>query len=153
MKIGFRLFLIVTAIFSFFLGMPKPAFETETALALSFTNGAADIFTSALIFVMLVSHVLLLFLVFMRQSLEYRYFLFYFPIVFWLMYMANTITDHLAQPDMFLSHIPYLLCYALTVFQYNSILKIDPDFALGPKPEIEDEPGLPRQQFDTREPM
>lgn len=154
MKIGFRIFLLLTVIFSFVIGMPKPAVETEMAFALSFTNGAADILASVLIFLLLVSHVLMLFLVFIRQSLDYRYFLTYFPLVYWLLYLTNTFSDHLQQPDMFLSHIPYLLCYVLTVYQYNTILKLEPTFVLGPKPEPrEEEPGLPRQQFDTNEPM
>jgi hypothetical protein len=154
MKIGFRIFLLLTVIFSFVIGMPKPAVETEMALALSFTNGAADILSSALIFLLLVSHVLMLFLVFIRQSTDYRYFLIYFPIVFWLLYLTNNFSAHLEQPDMFLSHIPFILCYVLTVIQYNSVLKADPNFVLGTPPEkVEEEPGLPRQRFDTREPM
>jgi hypothetical protein len=153
MKIGFRIFLILTLLFSFMIGMPKPAIEVESGLALNFTNGAADALNSVLIFLLLVSHVLMLFLLFIKQSIHYRYFLIYFPIVFWLFYIANTISEHLAQPDMFLSHIPYVLCYVLCVIQYHSILKVDPAFALGPPPEKEHEEILPRQRFDTNEPM
>ncbi|RWY50041.1 hypothetical protein [Mucilaginibacter gilvus] len=153
MKIGFRIFLILTLVFSFVIGMPKPAVEVETGLAINFTNGAADALSSVLIFLMLVSHVLMLFLLFIRQSIHYRYFLIYFPIVFWLFYLANTLGAHLAEPDMFLSHIPYLLCYVLCVIQYYSILKADPAFALGPPTEPEPEETVPRQRFDTNEPM
>jgi hypothetical protein len=151
MKLTFKVYLALLIIFSFTLGMPKPAYEQEASLALNFIGISTSILQAAEVFLLLVTHVLLLFLLTMRQTPSYRYFIVYIPVAFWLAYLIITLHEHLIEPERFLSHLPFALCYILAIIQYNAITKVDPDYALGlpDKPEEEYEP----RRFDTHEPM
>jgi len=151
MKITFRIYLVLLIILSLILGMPKTSIEQEMSLALNFTSSTATIWESVKVFLLLETHVLLLFLLTMRQNPAYRYFIVYFPIAYLLAYFSVTLGEYLVEPDKFLTIIPFVLCYGLCVVQYNSVLKADPTFALGlpEKPEDEYKP----RDFDSGEPM
>jgi hypothetical protein len=150
MKIGFRIYLFLLIVFSFTLGMPNTCAEQESSLALKFA-GSADVFAAAKVFVLLMAHVLFLFLLTMKQSPAYRYFIVYFPIAFLLTYFLNFLPEYLIEPNRFLTVVPFLLCYVLAIIQYNAVIKADPEYALG-LPEKADDEHLPRE-YDPREPM
>jgi hypothetical protein len=118
MRKRFRIYLFLIIAFSFLLGMPYHTLALEvTSISFIGTPGRAttDIIKIVLL---LLAHLLLISLLFIKDSPRYKYYLIIFPLAFLPVYFWNAHVIYTAEPRLYSWLLPYGVAYFLAISTY-----------------------------------
>ncbi|RFZ84950.1 hypothetical protein DYU05_04915 [Mucilaginibacter terrenus] len=127
MRKRFRIYLFLIIAFSFLLGMPYHTLALEvTSISFIGTPGRAT--TDIIKIVLLVlAHLLLISLLFIKDSGKYKYYLIIFPLVFLPVYFWNAYVIYSVEPRLYSWLLPYGVAYFLAVSTYLRLANTSAD--------------------------
>ncbi|MBB6126982.1 hypothetical protein HDF22_001088 [Mucilaginibacter lappiensis] len=118
MKIDIKIVLLIVFSFLFGIGVFRGIFPTlvfEAKMLLDIFNPGNSFLNQTNILLLIISHLLLISLLFLKPFRLYRTFLIIFPAVFLLFYCTNMLLFLLVAPGLFLYLIPFLIVWIIAL--------------------------------------
>lgn len=125
MRRRFRMLLFLLIVFSFLIGYPLHTLDLEVVSVSRIINSNGGVLDGLKVLLLIITHLALLSLLFIKDGAGYKRYLVWFPILFLIVDAINARPFFVAEPRLMLTALPYCVTYLICLLQYSLLHKTE----------------------------